>query len=82
MCWDAELQRKSRTILEGLDNCVAYRHFKFFENVLWNFDLPTPHPRYSQWTWESKKFEDLRCAELVNYILEPIKKCTDINFSS
>jgi hypothetical protein len=77
MSWDAELQWKSREILEGLDKYVAYHHFKLFENVHWNFDLPTPnlggHGIH-------KKFEDLCCAELVelvelvNYILEPIKK--------
>jgi hypothetical protein len=33
MSWDAELHRKSRKILEGFDNYVAYRHFKFIENA-------------------------------------------------
>jgi hypothetical protein len=32
MRWDAELQRKSRKIL-------AYRHFKFFENVQFGISI-------------------------------------------
>jgi hypothetical protein len=43
MSWDAELQRKSREILEGLDNYVAYHHFKFFENVQFGISFSQHH---------------------------------------
>jgi hypothetical protein len=33
VCWYVELQRKLRKTLEGLDKYVAYRYFKFFENI-------------------------------------------------
>jgi hypothetical protein len=75
MSWDAELQRKSRKIVEGLDNYVAYRHFKFFENVLLGILISHHHiPGAGSGHESHKKFEDLHCAQLVNYILEPIKK--------
>jgi hypothetical protein len=81
--WDAELQRKSRKILEGLDNYVAYRHFKFFENVRIRISISQHHiPGTASGHGSHKKFEDLCCAELVNHILEPIKKRTDIIVSS
>jgi hypothetical protein len=43
MNWNAELQRKSRTILEDLDNYVAYHHFKFFENVQFGISISVHH---------------------------------------
>jgi hypothetical protein len=83
MSWDAELQRKSRNVLEGLDNCIAYRHLKFFENVQFGILISQHHiPGTASGHGSHKKFEDLCYTELVNYILEPIKKCTDIIFSS
>jgi hypothetical protein len=43
MSWDAELQKKSRKILEGLDKNVAYHHFKFFENVQFGISISQHH---------------------------------------
>jgi hypothetical protein len=103
MSWEAELQRKWRKILKGLDKYVenrrhcqcqtvvtegtasllAYCHFKFFENVQFGILISQHHiPGTASGHGSDNKFEDLCCAELVNYILEPIrKKCTDIIFS-
>jgi hypothetical protein len=73
MGWDAELQRKSRKILEGLDKYVAYHHFQFFESVQSGISISQHHiPITASGHGSHKKFEDLCCAELVNYILEPI----------
>jgi hypothetical protein len=75
MSWDAELRRKSRKILEGLDNYVAYRHFKLFENAQFGILISQHHiPGTTSGHGSHKKLEDLCCAELVNYILKPIKK--------
>jgi hypothetical protein len=75
MSWDAELQMKSRRILKGLDKYVAYRHFKFFENVQFGISISEHHiPGTASGHGSHKKFEELCCAELINYILEPIKK--------
>jgi hypothetical protein len=60
-------------ILEGLDKYVAYRHFKFFENVQFGITISQHHiPGTASGHESHNKFEDLCCAELVNYILEPI----------
>jgi hypothetical protein len=73
MSWDAELQGQSRKIVEGLDKYVAYRHFKFFENVQSGISISQLHiPITASGHGSHNKFEDLCCAELVNYILEPI----------
>jgi hypothetical protein len=75
MSWDSALQRKSRKILEGLDNYVAYWHFKFFENIQFGILISQHHiPGTVSGHGSHKKFEDVCCAELVNCILEPIKK--------
>jgi hypothetical protein len=66
---------RSRKILGGLDNYVAYHHFKFFENVQFGISISQHHIQVqSVKMGVTKKFEDLCCAELVNYILEAIKK--------
>jgi hypothetical protein len=73
MSRDAELQRKSRKILQGLDKYVAYHHFKFFENVQFGISISQHHiPGTASGYGSHKNFEDLRCAELLNYILEPM----------
>jgi hypothetical protein len=73
MSWDAELRRKSRKILEGLDNYVAYCHFKFSKNVQFGISISQHHiPGTASGHGSHKELEDLCCAELVNYFLEPI----------
>jgi hypothetical protein len=63
--------RKPRKILKHLDNCVAYHHFKFFENVQFGISISQHHiPGAASGHGSHKKFEDLCCAEFVNYILE------------
>jgi hypothetical protein len=75
MGWNAELQNKWRKILEGHDKYVAYCHFKFFENVQFGILISQHHILVTASGHGShKKFEDLCYAELINYILEPIKK--------
>jgi hypothetical protein len=39
MSWNAEFQGKLRENLEGLDKYVAYRQFKFFENVRFGISI-------------------------------------------
>jgi hypothetical protein len=73
MSWDAELQRKSRTVLEGLDKCVAYHHFKFFENAQFGILISQHHiPGTASTHGSHRKCEDVRCAQLVHCILEAI----------
>jgi hypothetical protein len=75
MSWDAELERKLRKTLEGLDKYVAYRHFKFFENIQFGILISQHYiPGTSRGHGSHKKFVDLCCAGLINCILEPIKK--------
>jgi hypothetical protein len=75
MSWDAELQRKSRKFLEGLDKYVAYHHFKFFENVQFGISISQHHiPGTASGNGSHKECEDLCCAELVNYILNQLKE--------
>jgi hypothetical protein len=63
MSLDAELQRKSRKIVEGLDNYVAYHHFKFFENVQFGTSISQHHiPGTASGHGSHNKFEDLHCA--------------------
>jgi hypothetical protein len=73
MSWDVELQRKSRTISEGLDKYIAYHYFKFFENIQFGISI-SYHHILGTGNESYNRFEDLCCAELVNYITEPIKK--------
>jgi hypothetical protein len=64
ICWDAELQRKSRRILEGHDNYVTYCHFKFFENVQFGILISQHHiPGTAGGHGSHNKFEN---SELVN----------------
>jgi hypothetical protein len=75
MSWDVELQRKSRNIFQGLNNYVAYHHFKFFEKCpIWNYISQHHIPGTASGHGSYKKFEDLCCTKLINYILEAIKK--------
>jgi hypothetical protein len=68
-CWFTDRGK----ILEGLDKYVAYHHFKFFENVQFGISTSQHHiPGTASAHGSHKKCEDLRWAELVNYILEPI----------
>jgi hypothetical protein len=61
MGWDADLQRKSRKLLEGLDKYVAYHHFKFFENVQFGISISQHHiPGTANGHGSHKKCEDLR----------------------
>jgi hypothetical protein len=61
MGWDADLQRKSREILEGLDKYVAYHHFKLFENVQFGILISQHHiPGTASGHGSHKKCEDLR----------------------
>jgi hypothetical protein len=59
MSWDAGLHRKSKKILEGFDNYVAYRHFKFFKNVQFEISISQHHiPGTASGHENHKKFED------------------------
>jgi hypothetical protein len=52
----AEIQRKWRKILEGLDKYVAFRHIKFFENVQFGISIFQHHiPGTASGQWESQK---------------------------
>jgi hypothetical protein len=57
------------TILESLDKYVAYHHFKLSENVQFGIHHV---PGTASGHGSHEKCEDLCCAKLVNYILEPI----------
>jgi hypothetical protein len=51
---------RSRKILEGLDNYVAYRHFKFFENVPFGILISQHHiPGTASGHGSLNKIEDL-----------------------
>jgi hypothetical protein len=58
--WDVELQKKSKKILQSLDNYVAYHQLKFLKNIQFGIyisqrhisDTASGHGSYN-------KFEDL-----------------------
>jgi hypothetical protein len=67
--WDADLQRKSRKILHGLDKYVAYRNFKFFENVQFGISIFQHHiPGTASGHGSHKNVKTY----VAQYILEPI----------
>jgi hypothetical protein len=71
MCWDVELQRKSRKILLLLDNCAAHPHLDSLENIQLEFMFPNTTCLVQPMDMGIiKNLKTLYRAKLVNYIFE------------
>jgi hypothetical protein len=44
--------KEIETNFDTFDNCAAYSHLDYLKNIELGFLSRTPHPWYSQWTWE------------------------------